>query len=158
VDLQKKNFKMKNATKIIAPAVLLVFIAIQFYQPAPNISKGQVDTADFILVNNLSGEIRNTLKTSCYDCHSNTTKYMWYDYIQPARFLVEYHINAGKEELNFSEWATYSKRKQERLLESIRSKIIAKEMPPPSYLFMHNNAELNNNQIEVLTKWLDKQR
>ena len=148
---------MKKVLKIILATVLFIFIAIQFYQPALNVDKGQVYTTDFTQVYKMPIEVKAMLQTSCYDCHSNNTNYVWYDYIQPARTLVENHIKNAKQDLNFNEWGTYSNRKQERLLNSIKEQIETKQMPLSSYTIMHENAKLNDEQIKVLTNWLKEQ-
>jgi hypothetical protein len=148
---------MKRVLKIMLTIVLFIFIAIQFYQPALNVDKGQVYTTDFTQVYKMPVEVKAMLQTSCYDCHSNNTNYVWYDYIQPARTLVENHIKNAKQDLNFNEWGTYSNRKQERLLNSIKEQIETKQMPLSSYTIMHENAKLNDEQIKVLTNWLKEQ-
>jgi biopolymer transport protein ExbD len=148
---------MKKVLKIILAIVLFIFIAIQFYQPALNVDKGQVYTTDFTQVYKMPVEVKAMLQTSCYDCHSNNTKYVWYDYIQPARAIVENHINNAKEDLNFNEWGNYSNRKQERLLNSIKEQIETKQMPLSSYTLMHKDAKLNYEQIKTLTDWLKGQ-
>lgn len=148
---------MKRVLKIMLTIVLFIFIAIQFYQPALNVDKGQVYTTDFTQVYKMPIEVKAMLQTSCYDCHSNNTNYVWYDYIQPARTFVENHIKNAKQDLNFNEWGTYSNRKQERLLNSIKEQIETKQMPLSSYTIMHKKAKLNDEQIKVLTNWLKEQ-
>ena len=148
---------MKKVLKIILAIVLFIFIGMQFYQPALNVDKGQVYTTDFTQVYKMPIEVKAMLQTSCYDCHSNNTNYVWYDYVQPMRALVENHIKNAKEDLNFNEWDTYSNRKQERLLNSIKEQIETKQMPLSSYTLMHKDAKLNDEQIKVLTNWLKEQ-
>ncbi|HSH65452.1 MAG TPA: heme-binding domain-containing protein [Bacteroidia bacterium] len=148
---------MKRVLKIMLTIVLFIFIAIQFYQPALNVDKGQVYTTDFTQAYKMPVEVKAMLQTSCYDCHSNNTNYVWYDYVQPVRTLVENHVKSAKEDLNFNEWDTYSNRKQERLLNSIKEQIETKKMPLSSYTIMHNNAKLNDEQIKILTNWLKEQ-
>lgn len=99
-------------------------MAIQFYQPALNLDRGQVYTTDFTQSYKMPVEVKTMLQTSCYDCHSNNTNYVWYDYVQPARSMVENHIKNAKQNLNFNEWGNYSNRKQERLLNSIDRKSV----------------------------------
>ena len=148
---------MKKVLKIILTIVLFIFIGIQFYQPALNVDKGQVYTTDFTQAYKMPVQVKAMFQTSCYDCHSNNTKYVWYDYVQPARALVENHIKNAKEDLNFNEWGTYSNRKQERLLNSIKEQIETKQMPLSSYTLMHTDAKLNDEQIKTLTDWLKEQ-
>ena len=148
---------MKKVLKIILAIVLFIFIGIQFYQPALNVDKGQVYTTDFTQFYKMPVQVKAMFQTSCYDCHSNNTNYVWYDYVQPMRALVENHIKNAKEDLNFNEWDTYSNRKRERLLNSIKEQIETKQMPLSSYTLMHKDAKLNDEQIKVLTNWLKEQ-
>lgn len=148
---------MKKVLKIILAVVLFIFIAIQFYQPALNVDKGQAYTTDFTQFYKMPVQVKAMFQTSCYDCHSNNTNYVWYDYIQPARALVENHIQNAKGDLNFNEWGTYSNRKQERLLNSIKEQIETKQMPLSSYTLMRKDAKLNDGQIKILTDWLKEQ-
>lgn len=148
---------MKGKIKVIALALLFLFIAIQFYQPARNMNKEQVGTMDISQSYHIPAAVKMILQTSCYDCHSNTTNYAWYDYIQPARMIVEHHIKKAKEDLNFNEWGTYSSRKKERLLTSIKKQIETKKMPLPTYSLMHKNTRLSDEQGEIVIAWLENQ-
>ncbi len=145
---------MKRRFKKIGIALLASFILLQFYQPARNKSNGQDLSKDFVTVYNVPDSIKNILHTSCYDCHSNNTNYLWYDYIQPGRMLVESHIRKGKKELNFSEWADYTKRKQESKLERITKQVQKGEMPLKSYTMLHTSAKLNEAEKRQLIYWL----
>ena len=148
---------MKKILKVILTALLLIFIAIQFYQPALNKDKGQVYTSDITEVYKMPLEVKKILRASCYDCHSNNTNYVWYDYVQPARALVEDHIKNAKEDLNFNEWGNYSTRKQDRLLNSMKEQIDTKQMPLSSYTLMHKKAKFNNEQGKLLIDWVQEQ-
>ncbi|WP_079243785.1 heme-binding domain-containing protein [Chryseobacterium indologenes] len=148
---------MKQILKRVLVFVLSLFIAIQLYQPAFNMDKGKAVTKDFTRVYKMPAEVQTLFRNSCYDCHSNNTDYVWYDYIQPARLLVENHIKEAKNDLNFSEWETYSNRKQERLLNSIKEQIINRQMPLSSYTLMHRKAKLSDNEIKIMTEWLKEQ-
>lgn len=145
---------MKRRVKRTVIVVLVLFAAMQFYQPAQN-KNGEPDAGKLIAA---APEVRQIIQVSCYDCHSNNTRYMWYDYIQPARWFVERHIQHAKTELNFDEWQTYSGRKQTRLLKSIKSQVEARKMPLPSYTWSHPDAKLDNEKIQVLIQWLNRQQ
>lgn len=148
---------MKQILKRILVFVLFLFIAIQLYQPAFNIDKGNAATKDFIRVYKMPAEVQTLFRNSCYDCHSNNTDYVWYDYIQPVRSVVESHIKEAKNDLNFNEWETYSNRKQERLLNSIKEQIVNRHMPLSSYTLMHRKAKLSDDEIKTMTEWLKEQ-
>ncbi len=146
-------FKSKILGKLLT-GLLVVFILIQFYQPARNKSDEPAISTDFFELAEINGAMETTIKTACYDCHSNSTQYKWYDFVQPARIIVENHIKNGKKELNFSEWGGYSARKQARLLRSMKSQIEDRQMPLRSYLLLHPEARLTDEQIESLVQWL----
>lgn len=148
---------MKKVFKTFLVVILLVFIAIQFFQPALNKHSGQVYTTDFTRIHKMPANMKALFETACYDCHSNNTNYLWFDFVQPARWLIEKHIGNAKKELNFNEWGNYSKRKQERLLNSMAEQIETGQMPLRSYTLLHKNARLSKEEIEILSQWLKVQ-
>jgi len=147
---------MKIIIKKIFFIVLIIFLLMQFYQPARNESFEQDITANFTKVYNVPKNVEAILRTSCYDCHSNNTNYRWYDLVQPARYLVENHIVEAKKELNFDEYGSYSKRKQGNKLDRIVKQIKSNEMPLASYTLMHKNATLSATQKKEVLHWVNK--
>jgi hypothetical protein len=102
-----------------------------------------IPKTDFMLVNNVPENLKNKLHVSCYDCHSNNTRYPWYDKIQPVAWFLEDHIKEGKAELNFSQWGEYSDRRKNSKLRSIISQIEEGKMPLDSYVLLHPDADLS---------------
>ncbi len=133
-----------------------MFVAIQFYQPKQNTSSSFDIGKNFANNYNVPPSVLNSLQIACYDCHSNNTKYLWYDYIQPARMFVENHIKNGKGELNFNEFASYSNRKQQSKLEAISKEIKSGDMPLNSYTLLHSEANLKEEEKEAIITWIDK--
>ena len=146
---------MKRIKKI-AIAFFLVFIAIHFYQPKQNVSSSFDIGKNFANNYKVPPTVLNSLQKACYDCHSNNTQYLWYDYIQPARWFVESHIKNGKEELNFNEFASYSNRKQRSKLEAISREIKSGNMPLSSYKQLHEDAILNETQKQEIISWIEQ--
>lgn len=131
----------------------MAFVGIQWIPTTRNQST-IILKSDFSNTFEVPYNIQNILKNSCYDCHSNNTNYPWYDKIQPASWLLENHIKKGKKELNFSEFGTYSKRKQKSKLKAAINQIKDDEMPLYSYTLIHKDAKLSESDKEVITKWL----
>ena len=129
----------------------MALIVIQFFPITLNESD-TVPQSDFMIVNQVPATIKNRLQVSCYDCHSNNTDYPWYSKIQPAAWFLEDHIQEGKDELNFNEWATYSDRRKNSKLRSIISQIEEDKMPLDSYILIHRDAILSD---EDKTKIID---
>jgi len=147
---------MKKIIKKILFIGLIIFLLMQLYQPARNISFEQNITANFTKVYNVPKNVEVIFRTSCYDCHSNNTYYPWYSYIQPTRFFMESHIKEGKENLNFNEWGNYSGRKQKNKLDRIAKQIKSNEMPLASYTLIHKNATLSATQKKEVLDWINK--
>ena len=133
--------------------VLVVLFAIsQFFNPEKN-EYTKAPDSDFILTEKPPQQIAAILKESCYDCHSNNTRYPWYDRITPVNFWVNGHIKGAKEELNFSEWEHYSAKKKAYKLEEFIEVLENNEMPLSSYTLMHSEAKLTNDETQALINW-----
>ena len=145
---------MKPIKKIIL-AFGVVFIAIQFIQPAHNKS-GQVLPTDFATVFVVPNNVQSVLQNTCYDCHSNNTIYPWYSNIQPMAWMMRRHVYNGKEKLNFSVFGSNSKRKQISKLKGIANQIKDDEMPISSYKWMHTKANLTKEEKFLIIDWMNK--
>ena len=141
-----------NWKKKISFVVVIIFIAIQFIQPAHNIS-GQVLPTDITKIVTVPDKVQDIFKNACYDCHSNHTRYPWYVYIQPMGWMMAKHIKNGKGNLNFSEFGTYSKRKQANKLRSVGMSIQDGSMPLSSYNIMHTDAKLSTEDKKMIADW-----
>jgi hypothetical protein len=130
----------------------IAFFAIQFFRPAPNKSS-QVFATDISKIVSTSDSVQAILINACYNCHSNNTYYPWYSNIQPMGWLIARHIKKGREELNFSEFGSYSSRKQISKLNGIANSIRDSIMPLSSYKMMHKNAQLSSYEKTLLINW-----
>ena len=148
---------MKPRLKKTALAAATVFVLIQFIQPARNES-GQVLDTDISKTLAVPERVQGIMAKSCFDCHSNSTHYPWYTYVQPGGWFMAYHVRNGKEKLNFSEFGAYSKRRQGSKLESIGKQIETGAMPLSSYLLLHRNAELSPSEKDLLLHWANDSR
>jgi len=146
-----------SRTKKILLTIAVLFVAIQFIQPARN-KNGQVLPTDISKIYSLPQNVQVVLKTACYDCHSNNTNYPWYVNIQPVGWIMARHIKQGKEELNFSEFGGYSSRRQANKLKSVENSIKDGDMPLSSYTLIHKNARLLQAEKALVTDWARKTR
>lgn len=139
--------------KKISFTLITAFIAIQFMQPARNIS-GQVLPTDISKTVAIRGNVQDILRTACYDCHSNNTRYPWYSRIQPVGWWLDSHINEGKEALNFSEFGSYSPRRQISKFREMEGSIRDGSMPLSSYTLIHRKAQLTKEDKDSLMAWI----
>ncbi len=140
--------KKKILIGIVALIVIIQFIRIDKNNPEVIIKN------DFIEVTHPSDKVAEILKTSCYDCHSNETKYPWYTDVSPFAWWIKHHIDEGREELNFSEWRSYTEKRKNHKLEECIELIEENEMPLKSYLITHDNAKLTTDDKDYLLEWL----
>jgi hypothetical protein len=132
--------------------IVAILVIIQFIRPARNVSAvdSKNDISNHYMV---PGGVRKILEVSCNDCHTNNTRYPWYTNIQPVGWWMQWHVNEGKEHLNFSEFAGYTPKRQHHKLEETAEMVEKGEMPLNSYLWIHGNAKLSAAQKDELLNW-----
>lgn len=84
-------------------------------------------------------------RVSCYDCHSNETKWWWATDIAPSSWLAQADIDGGRTRLNFSD---YQGRPS---LEEFQRAVLG-GMPPFQYTIIHGSAKLSDTQKQALIK------
>lgn len=137
---------IKRIIKIIFGLFTGFFIGLQFAQePKTN----PPVTAEIVVPDDL----KNILRISCYDCHSNETKWPWYSYIAPVSYLIVDDVKEGRAKLNFSEWGKYDEAKKIKLKEEIWEEIEKDDMPLPVYTFLHPDSKMDFIKKEKIRKW-----
>ena len=143
---------MKKFLKRFLVIMLVILVIIQFIRPAKNTSAGPWAN-DISSRYPIPDTVNKIFQVACYDCHSNNTRYPWYSNIQPVYFWLANHVKDGKAGLNFSEFATYSLRKQFNRFKGIASEVKDGGMPLPSYLWIHTDAKLSDDQKNMIITW-----
>ena len=143
---------MKKVFKTIGWLLLIALVAIQFFHPTKNIHEGDQPNAiskKFAVTT----DVQTILDKACMDCHSNNTRYPWYNNIQPVAWWLDDHVKDGKKELNFDEYITKRPRFQYRRMEQTIDLVKKEEMPLPSYRWMHKDAILTEEEKTKLYDW-----
>ncbi|MEO8795940.1 MAG: heme-binding domain-containing protein [Daejeonella sp.] len=143
-----------KSLRIVLIALVVILISIQFITSPLNKSDYLPDS-DFSKIYSVPGDVQMILKTSCFDCHSNNTRYPWYSKIQPFGWLLASHIRDGKEDLNFNEFGNYSARRKKSKLKSIGNVLKDGTMPLKSYLLLHPDARLSKLEENKINAWLE---
>ena len=143
--------------KKILFVLLIILIVIQFFHPARNKAEGEQPN-NVSKLYPVSSDVKNILDKACMDCHSNNTAYPWYGKIQPVDWWMTHHVNEGKRELNFDEFATYNLRRQYHKLEEVMKQVKDNEMPISSYTWIHKDAILTTAEQNGLINWADSIR
>lgn len=147
---------MKKTLKIVAVVLFVAFLAVQFYRP-DRIAPPIIESETLETSTQVPDAVEQILTRSCNDCHTNHTNYPWYSQIAPASIFLAHHIEEGRAGLNFSIWNTYQKNRKRRKLDQICEQVTEKEMPLPSYLWVHWNAKLSQEDIKTLCDWTQQE-
>lgn len=139
--------------KKVVLIVLVILILMQFIKTEKNVS-GDFSN-DISMEFTVPNEVKKIMENSCNDCHSNFTNYPWYGSIAPMSWYVAQHVTEGKEHLNFSEWMLYNKNQKKHILKDLEEVLESREMPLTSYLFIHRDAVLTQEEYELFYNWLE---
>ena len=147
---------MRKKTRWVIYGLILGIVILQLFQPQKNLGDRSV-AEDLFKTAEVDKAVKDILERSCYDCHSNFTNYPWYSYISPVSIFLGKHVKKGKEELNFSEWALISDKDKISRLVDIYESVESGEMPLQSYLIIHKEAALSEDDKEVILSWAEKE-
>jgi hypothetical protein len=99
-------------------------------------------------------EIGAILRRSCYDCHSNETRWPWYGWIAPVSWMLVRDVRAARADLNFSHWGEYSETKRRDKAETMLDQIRDGRMPPSGYARLHPGSAVEAGDLETLRRWV----
>lgn len=140
---------MSRVFAYLSVGALMVLLAMQFVRPTITAT-----TATNMKELAAPPEVRQILKRSCYDCHTNQPQLLWYDRIAPAYWLVAHDVWTAREHLNFSTMGSLPAAKQKALLWEAVNQARLGAMPLPRYLNLHHEARLSDADFQTLEHWL----
>ena len=148
---------LKKLLQWSSVAVALVFVGLQFV-PYERTNPPAEASRDIAAVMHLPPEVKTILARSCNDCHSNRTEWPWYAYVAPASWFVIDHVNEGRQNMNFSDWARYDSDEADHLLQDICQTVEHGTMPIYSYTLLHRDAHLSPTDVQTLCRWSEGER
>lgn len=98
-----------------------------------------------------SPRTRQLMVSACYGCHSNEVEWPWYSSIAPISWAITDHVEAGRDEVNYSEFATNPGEADETI------EVIEDGSMPPAYYTrfgLHPQANLSDAEIAELVAGL----
>jgi hypothetical protein len=98
-----------------------------------------------------SATTRDLAVRACFDCHSNESVWPWYSNIAPVSWLLQRHVDEGREKLNFSTWGS-----GEQETEHAADLVVRGEMPPGDFQLLHPEARLTDAEKQQLVDGLGK--
>ncbi|MGB0386512.1 MAG: heme-binding domain-containing protein [Ardenticatenaceae bacterium] len=147
---------MNKIVRNVLIGAVVLFVLIQF------VPYGWGDNPPVVKEPNWdSSQTRELAVRACFDCHSNESKWPLYSNVAPLSWWIYHHVEDGREHLNFSDWGNrrpHGREAQnndpEHLIEEIIEVMKEGEMPLPSYLPLHPEAELTPAEMEQLINGL----
>jgi len=138
--------KLAKRTSIL---LAFVFLGMQFI-PTATTPKPSATTGA-LMAEVINPQVGAIFDRSCQDCHSSRTTWPWYSRVAPMSWIVSKHVSAGREILDFSDWANQPHPAEERML--ICDAVSDGRMPLPEYTLIHRNARLSKRDIELICNW-----
>ena len=123
------------------------FAGIQFIRP-------KLDDPPVTAELQAPAEIKQILRVSCYNCHSNETELSWFDEPAPAYWIVARDVREGRKHLNFSEIAKLPAGQQRGFLFEAVSQIELGAMPLPPYKRVHPESAITPEKLAALKNYL----
>jgi hypothetical protein len=147
---------MRRKLKLVGLGLIAVLIVLQFFQPEQNYAPidPELDMLELLAP---PEPVAVLIRNACYDCHSNQTIYPWYNWISPVSLYLYKHIKKGKEDLNFSEYGLLDKADKIGAFADFCDVVDAGSMPLQSYMLIHKDARLTQEERETLCNWTEKQ-
>ncbi len=143
--------------KYVFLGIVVIAIVIQFIRP--DMSLPPVNPTHTIqAVMNLPPSIDSTIHRACYDCHSNESRWPWYSQISPVSWWLKSDVTDGRNALNFSEFATMTKKKQAKRLGDASDEVKKGDMPLKLYLPMHPAAHLTDADRQAFIAWATSEK
>jgi hypothetical protein len=140
---------MRKLAKLTSILFAFVFLGMQFV-PTATTPKTSATTGAH-LAEAINPQVGAILDRSCQDCHSSRTTWPWYSHVAPVSWMVFKHVSAGREILDFSDWANQPPSGDERML--ICDAVSDGRMPLPEYTLIHRNAKLSKRDVELICNW-----
>lgn len=141
---------MRRFLKIIlrAAAVLFgAFLVAQFIRPA---LPDEPVTADI----QAPQTVKQILRNSCYNCHSNETRLPWFDRIVPAYWVAVTDVKNARRKFNFSAFADLPAAQQRAILFEGVNQVRLGAMPPAPYQLIHPGSHVAAAQVAILEQYL----
>jgi hypothetical protein len=143
--------------KKILLLLLIILVAVQFIKPQKNIHQG-IQPADISNLYTIPADVDTILVKACKDCHSNNTRYPWYNNMQPVAWFLANHVTDGKRSFNLNEFTTYPIWRQYDKITEVKKQIDKKDMPLSSYTLIHADARLSDAEKNTLINWSENIR
>ena len=149
------KMNMRRTLRTFLAATLLAVVLWGGSRPSAKQSRsGLLESCPHVPTSVLS-----VLDRACLDCHSNETRWPWYNRLPAVSWLIQRDVDKGREHLNFSNWTgslPYKATANE--IQEICDAVSDAVMPPRRYRLLHPGAELSEEDKNNFCAWADQMR
>lgn len=92
------------------------------------------------------------LDRACLDCHSNQTRWPWYNRVPGVAQFIQHDVNKARQKVDFSTW-TSAHRATANEIQDLCDAVSNGAMPPLSYRLMHSQARLSEPDKIAICDW-----
>jgi hypothetical protein len=97
--------------------------------------------------------VRAVLQRACGNCHSDNTVWPWYANIPPISTRIHNDVTNARAFMDLSKWNEYSEGERKGFTLAIGQSVEGRIMPPPPYVWMHREARLSRDEVEIVKAW-----
>jgi|SRR3954454_22715826 hypothetical protein len=102
---------------------------------------------------NVPVPVRTILERACQNCHSENTVWPWYSHIVPIAGQIHTDVKRGRAFMDLSKWNDFTESERRGFTAAIGAAVPNHLMPPPKYVWLHPEARLSSDELEVVKAW-----
>ncbi len=132
----------------------VALIGIQIIRPAR--TNSPIDPSKTLqATTHVPAGVAATLDRACKDCHTTETTWPWYSNVAPMSWGVIDHVRGGRRAMLLSDWADIDPARKTHRLGDICKEVRSGDMPLTSYLWVHHDARLSEDEKNAICQWTD---
>ena len=141
----------------IGIVAVVAFAAAQFGNAEDPRNQAAADERSFERIFQPPEAVMGVLRKSCFDCHSQQTRWPWYSRLPVIGTEVERDVTQGRLHMNFSDWnRDADAMEQADLIAGLCETLKMRLMPLPKYLLLHPFARVSYAEAQAVCEWSKK--
>lgn len=103
------------------------------------------------------GKVEPIFKSSCFDCHSNSTRYPWYHNIPGIKQMIDNDVTEARKHIDMSNGYPFKGHGNlESDLKAIAYQVEKGNMPPTRYRMMHPASGMTKKKKQEIEDWVER--
>jgi uncharacterized membrane protein len=134
---------------------LIVFASLALALTTATVDTGNETVREKSLLkgSNVPVPVRAILERACQNCHSENTVWPWYSHIPPISWKIHTDVKSGRAFMDLSKWNNFTESQRRGFTAAIEAAVQDHVMPPPKYVWVHREARLSSDDLELVRAW-----